>query len=418
MAIKLESEVKEDVPEERDEKESIFRIKKKRINWIDQARGLVMFILVVTALLPSIIRVGDLWPGFKWFTDFIFDHPPHEYALDKLHATPYMNLFDVGVPAFFFIIGLLMAVSFNKRLERHGTKAALLNALIRWGLISVVGILFMIIPTVISGGDDYFGKMDEVAPGVYWFVVKWDVVIALGVVGLGCIPFLFLSTKARLIISYAMMIFYQVMLFIPETLWRAYAQQSVHGGILGGIFILIPITLIASTIGDYYILQKEKSDKEKNKLLIILGIVNLAIGIGLWLIPYGYPNKRQSTMSWATISLAVCIFVALLLIKADYKDENFDKLHALNKGRIVLFKSYGMNPLLIYAIVEISRILIEELVGTDEFIQFLQLIILMPAITIIAYLLYRYKKAISTTKVAVGIIVIVIALAIILIPFL
>jgi DNA repair photolyase len=44
---------------------------------------------------------------------FFFEHPST--------TAPYMDLYDVGVPAFFFIIGLLMAVSFKKRVEKKGT---------------------------------------------------------------------------------------------------------------------------------------------------------------------------------------------------------------------------------------------------------------------------------------------------------
>ncbi|MHA1791136.1 MAG: acyltransferase family protein [Promethearchaeota archaeon] len=418
MAEKIENIANEESDGGSGKTKAFFRIQKQRINWIDQARGVVMFILVFTSLLPEFIRNGSLWPSFKWFTDFFFDHPPHSYDYNEIHATPYMNLYDVGVPAFFFIIGLLMAVTFNKRIEKYGVKAALSNALLRWGLLFVVGILFLIIPAVINGDDDYFGKVEEIAPGVSWFVVKWDVVIALGFVGLCSIPFLFLPTKIRLIIAYVMMSFYQLMIFIPQTYWRAYAQQSVHGGILGGIFVLIPITLIASTIGDHFILNETSSEQEKQKSLIILGLINLVIGVGLWLIPYGYPNKRQSTMSWATISLAVCIFAALLLVKIDYKDEDYENLHPLNKARIVLFKSYGMNPLLIYAIVEIYLVLVEVLVGNDPIVGILNFVIMFPLITIISYLLYRKNKAISTTKVAAGIIILVVALTVILLPFL
>ncbi|MBD3186785.1 hypothetical protein GF325_08170 [Candidatus Bathyarchaeota archaeon] len=385
---------------------TMFRIEKKRINWIDQARGFVMFFLVLTSILPSAWREGN------WFANFFLEHPP-----DSTNAK-WMNLYDVGVPAFFFILGLLMAVSFHKRCQKKGTKPALLNALLRWGLIFAVGILFILIPAIISG-DPIFGEVKEIAPGVEWYVVRWDVVISIGFVGLACIPFLFLPTNIRLIVSYAMMVFYQVMIMIPETLWRQYAIKSVHGGILGSIFILIPITLISSVIGEFYILDKEKDEQTKNKYMLYLGVANLAIGALLWLIPGGYPNKRQSTMSWAVISLGVCIMASMVFILFDYDENEFDDLNVINKGRIILFKAYGMNPLLVYAIVEITTVVIDEVVGGLDFTQELLMgIILITAVTIIMLLLYRANKAISTTKVALGVIITVVILGAVLVPFL
>ncbi|MEX2758044.1 MAG: hypothetical protein Q6365_021905 [Candidatus Sigynarchaeota archaeon] len=223
----------------RDAKTGTFRIEKQRYNWIDQARGFVMFMLVISGLMPT------LWRKANDITWFFLEHPN-----DSTHAT-YMNVYDIGVPAFFFIIGLLMAVSFHKRLEKKGPGPAVLNALLRWGTVAGVGVLFIIIPGLLNGDapDTWFGEVKEIAPGLYMYVVYWDVVISLGVVGLVSIPFLFLKRTPRLVISYAMMTFHQIMIFIPETHWRDYAIASVHGGIMGGFLVLVPIVLIASFIG-------------------------------------------------------------------------------------------------------------------------------------------------------------------------
>nr|MDO8109435.1 hypothetical protein [Candidatus Sigynarchaeota archaeon] len=395
-------------PESQESLKTAFRIEKQRYNWIDQARGFVMFILVLSGLMP------ELWRKANAITWFFLEHPD-----DSTHAQ-YMNFYDIGVPAFFFIIGLLMAVSFKKRLESKGPKPAVLNALVRWGLVSAVGILFIIIPGLINGDDPstWFGEVKTIAPGIDVFVVYWDVVISLGIVGLVSIPFLFMKRTPRLIVSYAMMAFYQVMLFIPETHWRDYAISSVHGGIIGGFLVLVPITLIASVVGEFFILDKETPEHEKVRKFLMLGLVNAIIGVVLWLIPGGYPNKRQDTMSWAAISIAVCFFIGFLFLKVDYKDEEYKGLHPANKGRIVLFKSYGMNPFLIYGIAEIAGVVIEALVGSDFEIQLAQWLILVPAITLIAWILYKKGKAISTTKVALGVIVIVLVLAVVLIPLL
>jgi hypothetical protein len=86
------------------------------------------------------------------------------------------------------------------------------------------------------------------------------------------------------------------------------------------------------------------------------------------------------------------------------------------RGTDALLKAYGMNPFLVYAMLEISSVVIEALIGTTFIIQLLMLITIFPAITIVTLILYHYGKAISTTKVAAGVIVVVLALSAILLP--
>ncbi|MFX0098580.1 MAG: acyltransferase family protein [Candidatus Hodarchaeota archaeon] len=380
-----------------------FKIEKERINWIDQGRGLVMFLLILTAFLP------DDWRRGNWFSDFFLEHPGK--------TDPWMNLYDVGVPAFFFIIGLLMAVSFKKRIEKKNIGNAILNSLLRWGLIFAVGlILFLAI-------DGDLGEMKNVTADfptlseVNMYVARWDVIYSIGFVGLLAIPFLFLPNKARLILSYIMMGFYQVMIFIPQTYWLEYAWASVHGGILGGIFILTPLVLIGSCIGEYYVLNEKTEKNIKNRNFLIFGAINLAIGLILWFFKRGFPNKRASTMGWAVISIAVIIGGLFAFIVTDYKEADYPNLHPLNKGRITLFKAYGMNPFLLYLLTEVVTVLlIEEILDIDLPLEMelVLLAVMLPALTLIAWLLYRKNKAISTTKIALLAIMILGALAVLI----
>ncbi|MCK4953632.1 hypothetical protein KAS14_07600 [Candidatus Bathyarchaeota archaeon] len=370
-----------------------FHVEKERVNWIDQGRGFLMVYLAIIALFPENLL------GNNPITAFFFKHPSPKDA-------PWMNAYDVGVPAFFFIIGLLYSFSFLLRMRKKGLNKAVLYAILRWGLIYAAGLIIILLTRTVG-----LGEVNEIIPGVEMFVVSWDVIDSIGFVGLICIPFMFIPKKLRLIISYVMMTFYQAMLFIPGTYWREYALASVHGGILGGIFVLTPIVLIGSYIGEYYIMEKGIPSNEKNKKLAVFAAINLAIGLLLWVIPGGYPNKRMSTMSWAVISLAVIIVGMLVFAYADYDAKNYSKLNKANKFRITLFKAYGMNPLLIY-ILAAAPDLFEASLSTE-----LQLIIwgvMLTAITIIAYALYRKNNVISTTKVTLSLIVILIVLAAIL----
>jgi hypothetical protein len=207
------------------------------------------------------------------------------------------------------------------------------------------------------------------------------------------------------------MSFYQVMLFIPGTYWREYALRSVHGGILGGIFILVPVVLIGSYVGEYYILEKTMSRVDKNKKLMVFAALNLAIGLILWMVPGGYPNKRMSTMSWAVISLAVIMFGMRMFVWADYKTEEYPNLNLVNKVRISLFKAYGMNPALMYALAALLSLFTEAL---SVELQLTVWAILVPIISVVAYTLSRKNTAISTTKVVLILIIILVIIAVIL----
>jgi hypothetical protein len=376
-----------------------FRIKKERINWIDQARGFIMFYLVIVELSPRDLRGKDP------FTAFFFAHPsPKE--------SPWMNAFDVGVPAFFFIIGLCYSLSFYSRMRKKGSGHAILNAVLRWGLLYVAGMI-----VILATRSEGFGEMKEIVPGVEMFVVSWDVINSIGLVGLMCIPFMFLPRKPRFVVAYMMMCFYQAMLFIPGTHWREYALESLHGGILGGIFVLLPIVLTGSCIGEFYIMDRKTPKNERNKKLAIFASINLAIGLMLWAIPGGYPNRRMSTMSWAVISLAVITVILLIFIYTDYCTESYPNLNPANKFRMTLFKAYGMNPLLIYALAVAPLGVIELTTGGLSTVHGLTFwAIMVTVISMIAYELYRKNKIFSTTKVALIIVLILITLAAILLP--
>jgi hypothetical protein len=372
---------------------SVFRIKKERINWIDQARGFIMFYLVLTEFFPKSLLGNDP------FTAFFFTHPSPE-------ESPWMNAYDIGVPAFLFIIGLLYSVSFSSRMRKKGSADAISNAVLRWGLIYMAGMII-----ILATKSEGFGEMKEIAPGVEMFVVTWDVLSSVGLIGLICIPFMFLQRKPRLIVSYTMMSFFQAMLFIPGTYWREYSLKSFHGGILGGIFVLTPIVLTGSCIGEYYIMDVETPRNEKNKKLAIFAAINLAIGLVLWAIPGGYPNKRMSTMSWAVISLAAIIVGLFVFTYSDYETENYPNLNPVNRFRITLFKAYGVNSLLIY-VLAVTPSGIVALTKGDLSTE-LELTLrgtMVIATSMIAYTLCRKSKVISTTKVALAMVIILVVL--------
>jgi len=77
----------------------------KRYYWIDHARGFIMVLLVITEFLPMAVREASE------ISRFFLAHPPNQTIVE------YMNIYDIGAPAFIFIMGLLMPLSFTNRIN-------------------------------------------------------------------------------------------------------------------------------------------------------------------------------------------------------------------------------------------------------------------------------------------------------------
>ena len=170
-----------------------------------------MVLLVITEFLPTVIREGSE------IGRFFLAHPPNQTIVE------HMNFYDIGAPAFIFIMGLLMPLSFSHRKQKDGVSKAVRHMVIRYGIIFLLGFLVIFIDH-----GEIITMVGEVP------VIIWDVLPTLGLVGLIAIPFLWLKPKPRAIVATAMLIFYQFMLLFGG--WREYAILSIHGGIFWNHF--------------------------------------------------------------------------------------------------------------------------------------------------------------------------------------
>lgn len=329
-------------------------LKIKRYYWIDHARGFIMILLVVTEFLPIAIREA---------ARFFLAHPENQ------RTTTMMNFYDVGAPAFIFVMGLLMPVSFFHRKERDGVKKAVIHIVIRYGIILALGLVVILIDQ---------GSFIKTVDGL--IIVVWDVLPTLGLVGLIALPFLWLKPKIRAIIASGMLIFYQIMLYFG---WREYAIESVHGGIFGTIFGFSAFMIYSTCLGELLILNKDYSEKKKYQIYAIIGIICFAGGLLISFIPEWYANKRQSTLTYIIISMGVSILLSFIFIGIDKK---------LQKPIIVL-DSYGKSPFLIYIIAILLEFLISDIIGYE--MDLLVGILMIALITIIAIFLDKKGKIVK-----------------------
>ncbi|MCK4281001.1 MAG: hypothetical protein KAX10_02715 [Candidatus Lokiarchaeota archaeon] len=326
----------------------------KRLYWIDHARGFIMILLVVTEFLPIAIREA---------ARFFLAHPENQ------RTTTMMNFYDVGAPAFIFIMGLLMPVSFFHRKERDGVKKAVSHIFIRYGVILALGLLVILIDQ---------GSFIKIEDGM--IIVVWDVLPSLGLVGFIALPFLWLSPRIRAIIASGILIFYQIMLYFG---WREYAIASVHGGILGTIFGFSVLMIYATCLGEILILKEDYTEKKKYQIYVIVGVICFIGGLLISLIPEWYANKRQVTLTYIIISMGVSILLSFIFIGIDKK---------LQKPIIVL-DSYGKSPFLIYIIAILLEFLISDIIGYE--MDLLVGILMIALITIIAIFLDKKGKIVK-----------------------
>lgn len=331
---------------------------RKRYYWIDHARGLIMIFLVITEFLPVIFRTGSE------IGRFFLAHPANERIVE------YMNFYDIGAPAFIFIMGLLMPLSFSHRKERDGVKKAVTHMVIRYGIILILGIVVIFIDQ---------GEIIKMEGDI--LIIYWDVLPTLGLVGLIAIPLLWLKPKLRAIVATVMLVFYQFMLLYGG--WREYAILSIHGGIFGTIFGFSTIMIYATCLGEVMLLNKEYSEKKRYQIYAIFGAIALLGGLLLWLVPGWYPNKRQVTLTYISISLGVTILMTLIVIGIDNKV----------KQPIFIIDSYGKNPFLIYVIAIVLEFLISDIIGYE--MDILIFIVMIIVVSAIAILLDKWGKIIK-----------------------
>ena len=305
-----------------------------------------MILLVVTLFLPKAVREA---------ARYFLDHPAGQTTVE------YMNFFDIGAPAFIFIMGLLMPLSFANRKERDGVKKAIIHLAIRYIILLVLGYLVIII--------DQGGVVKEETGLI---IVIWDVLPSLGLVGLIAIPFLFLNIKIRGLLASIMLIFYQLMVIYGG--WRLYAIESVHGGIFGSIFGFSSIMIFATCFGEYLLLERTVEEKKRYQHFALIGFISFAVGMILAFLPEWYANKRQVTMSYILISMGASILLSFIFIGLD----------KLVKKPIYGLDSYGKNPFLIYIIAIVLDFLIEDIIELDyDFIIFAIMVVILTAIALV-----------------------------------
>ena len=192
--------------------------KGERSRYIDMTRGFVMFFLAFFTFFPP-----DDWSS-----------NPIDYFFTQ-HPGPFSNaltFYDLGTPAFLFVMGLSFSIAFQKHVQREGVGRALLRDIVKYGLLMTLGLLIIFVGSGAfteidkfnpSPGDLYYGTS---LVGTTMTIVIWDVIPAIALAGLASIPFMLMRNPLiRAIIAYSWMFAYGL-IFQFDINARLYAMLS------------------------------------------------------------------------------------------------------------------------------------------------------------------------------------------------
>jgi hypothetical protein len=337
-----------------------------RLGWIDSARGFIMVFLclTVTDVLENFVSEGSF---LFWLTQ----HP-------DVDAT-YISLFDIGTPAFMFILGLSFVLSFKKRQDKKGTSSAVLRVLLRAGLLLFLGYFLMMVEFEFVIGELF---PFEAVPGV--IIPKWDVLPALGLATLVALPFVFIKKpQFRLIAAYVWMFLYQILLLTTPI--QYYASLTYHGGIFGTLFTLSGVVIVAAALGDY-IFTTEHPPKKKFTNMALLGGGNFVVGVLLGLIPGWEATKRISTLSFGLISIGVIILGCLVFVVMDEK-------FGWNLGYL---KAFGRQPFFTYFMAEVLYQVPKEIIGLDDTGRWIVTGLILVVTSVVNMWMYKKKRYFPT----------------------
>ena len=258
----------------------------KRIDTIDQFRGFAIILMVIFNYLSGIDTIPD------WLK-----HVPDIG----------MNFPDLGTPVFIFAIGLTYGLSYRRRVQDHGTRAAMNHFFRRY-------LAFIGMGAIITAGQSTLGIKAE--------LLDWGVLQAIGMAGLLTLGVISTSTWIRLGVGLGLLVLYQILL---DCFWLDLVLGSQHGGLPGSISWAV-ILILATVLADFY------HDPNRRRLFPWLSLASLITGfiLAIW-IPVS-KNRLSAPYDLITLGFSGIIFSIFYLF--DYQ--------------LDFFSAWGRNPLLLY----------------------------------------------------------------------
>ncbi len=261
-----------------------------RISPLDNLRGLAIFLMIVVNSLAGYANV-PLWLKHAPFNGF--------------------TLADIIMPVFLFSMGFSYSLSLKKRLTNKGLSKTVFHFIIRYMILYLFGLA---------------GTLLIREPG------GWGVLETLGFAGLFSLPFIFLESRLRFIISILLSAVYQAASMIwADTLIKTYIPTGLGGpfAVLSWSFPLI----FASSLYDWL---KDRPVDYRIARLSAIGVVFLASGILLSIIiPI---NKHLVSVSYILFSTGTAsLLFMIFIITNEILKINIGYLDIMGKNSLLLY---------------------------------------------------------------------------------
>ncbi len=263
----------------------------KRIEALDRFRGFAIVLMTAGNFLGGVRAVPD------WLK-----HTPDAG----------LSVADLIAPFFIFAVALTYGLSFRKRLDRDGAKAAYEHFTKRY--LSLMGLGF-----IMSLGGIWFGALSN--------PVNWGVLQAIGLAGLVALVFIRFPWWARLAAGLAGLAVYQVLSarFLGDGI-----LALPHGGVPGA-FSWSCMMVLGTGAADVF-----HRYRPKIRNLVFLGAGFTAVGLALApLVPVS-KNRVSASYTLVATGISVVFFLAFHLLD--------DKARI----RVPLLSEWGRNPILFY----------------------------------------------------------------------
>ena len=257
-----------------------------RIDAIDQFRGFAILLMVIFNYLSGIETV-PVW----------LKHVPDIG----------MNFPDLGTPVFVFAIGLTYGLSYHRRRERDGLKAALGHFTRRY--LSFIGL-----GAIITAGQSVLGFKTD--------LLDWGVLQSIGLAGLLTLGVISTPTWTRLGVGLGVLALYQLIL---DRFWLNLVLGSQHGGLPGSLS-WAAILILSTVLADIFLDQSHRKSFPWFSLVFLLGGFMLTI-----LVPVS-KNRLSASYDLITLGFSGLAFAIFYLT-------NF---------QLAFFSAWGKNPLLLY----------------------------------------------------------------------
>ncbi|MCL2862122.1 MAG: hypothetical protein FWE22_06905 [Firmicutes bacterium] len=282
---------------------------KNRFFFIDNIRGFLVLLLSFAVVMYRF-----------HFIPYFFGHVSA--------ATNGLGFADIGMPAFIFLLSMMMSYNFKRNIVQKGVKVVVKASIVRGTALIGVGFIM-----------NYF------ADGLG--LTGWSVLATYGLASMFMLAFMPIKkAEIRFGIGFGIMLLYHVVLTAIYPAMSSFVPGTSDGGIVGTVAYL-GLMLVSSAIGELYFSNKKRFyllSIITGGLAILFIILRFAVPADSNFMPYIFINKHHQSISFMTISLAIVVGVFMLA----------DKWKYLHKKHLPIFGAMGQNALIFYVVGEYS----------------------------------------------------------------